>query len=139
MCAKPPMCTTAWSGDAETQAERMNLLPCSQEGMIDVKSRRCAAEGCNKYPAFNLPGENTARFCGDHRQPGMIDVHNKRCAFEGCQKRPTFNYVGKAPPLITVYCLCLRGSSGSLSCHNLCSPCLQGNRCDLVSAYQLCA
>ena len=70
---------------------------CSHEGMIDVKSRRCAAEGCNKYPAFNLPGENTARFCGDHRQPGMIDVHNKRCAFEGCQKRPTFNYVGKLP------------------------------------------
>lgn len=62
--------------------------------MIDVKSRRCAAEGCNKYPAFNTPGENTARFCGDHRQQGMIDVHNKRCAFEGCQKRPTFNYVG---------------------------------------------
>ena len=65
------------------------------DGMIDVKSRRCAAEGCNKYPAFNMPGENTARFCGDHRQPGMIDVHNKRCAFEGCQKRPTFNYVGE--------------------------------------------
>lgn len=60
-----------------------------------MKSRRCAAEGCNKYPAFNLPGENTARFCGDHRQQGMIDVHNKRCAFEGCQKRPTFNYVGE--------------------------------------------
>ncbi len=64
-----------------------------------MKSRRCAAEGCNKYPAFNLPGENTARFCGDHRQPGMIDVHNKRCAFEGCQKRPTFNYVGELPSL----------------------------------------
>ena len=68
------------------------------DGMIDVKSRRCAAEACNKYPAFNMPGENTARFCGDHRQPGMIDVHNKRCAFEGCQKRPTFNYVGKLNP-----------------------------------------
>ena len=75
---------------------------CSQEGMIDVKSRRCAAEGCNKYPAFNLPGENTARFCGDHRQPGMIDVHNKRCAFEGCQKRPTFNYVGELPSLFAL-------------------------------------
>ena len=68
--------------------------PRSLEGMVDVKSRRCAAEGCNKYPAFNLPGENTARYCGDHRQPGMIDVHNKRCAEAGCQKRPTFNYPG---------------------------------------------
>lgn len=61
---------------------------------MDVKSRRCAAEGCNKYPAFNIPGENTARYCGDHRQQGMIDVHNKRCNFEGCTKRPTFNYPG---------------------------------------------
>ena len=71
------------------------------DGMIDVKSRRCAAEACNKYPAFNMPGENTARFCGDHRQPGMIDVHNKRCAFEGCQKRPTFNYVGTLAVRVT--------------------------------------
>lgn len=67
---------------------------CSLEGMVDVKSRRCAAEGCNKYPAFNVPGENTARYCGDHRQQGMIDVHNKRCNTEGCIKRPTFNYPG---------------------------------------------
>ena len=73
------------------------------DGMIDVKSRRCAAEACNKYPAFNMPGENTARFCGDHRQPGMIDVHNKRCAFEGCQKRPTFNYVGKLDVSVHVH------------------------------------
>lgn len=63
-----------------------------------MKSRRCAADGCNKYPAFNVPGENTARYCGDHRQQGMIDVHNKRCNFEGCIKRPTFNYPGATPP-----------------------------------------
>lgn len=75
-----------------------------------MKSRRCAAEGCNKYPAFNLPGENTARFCGDHRQQGMIDVHNKRCAFEGCQKRPTFNYVGEL-------CLMLASIAGRIAPH----------------------
>ncbi len=68
---------------------------------MDVKSRRCAAEGCNKYPAFNVPGENTARYCGDHRQAGMIDVHNKRCNSEGCIKRPTFNYPGKDTFLAT--------------------------------------
>jgi hypothetical protein len=44
------------------------MLPRSLEGMVDVKSRRCAAEGCNKYPAFNVPGESTARYCGDHRR-----------------------------------------------------------------------
>ena len=43
------------------------MLPRSLAGMVDVKSRRCAAEGCNKYPAFNVPGESTARYCGDHR------------------------------------------------------------------------
>lgn len=77
-----------------------NWLPgCARslEGMVDVKSRRCAAEGCNKYPAFNVPGENTARYCGDHRVSGMIDVHNKRCAADGCEKRPTFNYPGARP------------------------------------------
>lgn len=84
-----------------TKADSQIWLLCvrSLEGMVDVKSRRCAAEGCNKYPAFNVPGENTARYCGDHRQPGMIVVHNKRCAQDGCEKRPTFNYPGARPGL----------------------------------------
>lgn len=62
--------------------------------MVDVKSRRCCIAGCQKYPAFNVPGESIARFCGEHRQAGMIDVHNKRCREPGCQKRPTFNHAG---------------------------------------------
>lgn len=64
---------------------------------MDVKSRRCSVANCQRYPAFNLPGETTARFCGEHRGPGMIDVHNKRCRAISCQKRPTFNYPGAHP------------------------------------------
>ena len=64
---------------------------------MDVKSRRCSVANCQRYPAFNLPGETTARFCGEHRGPGMIDVHNKRCRAVSCQKRPTFNYPGARP------------------------------------------
>lgn len=70
------------------------MLARSLEGMVDVKSRRCCIAGCQKYPAFNVPGESIARFCGEHRQAGMIDVHNKRCREPGCQKRPTFNHAG---------------------------------------------
>ena len=70
------------------------VLAHSLEGMVDVKSRRCCIAGCQKYPAFNAPGESIARFCGEHRQAGMIDVHNKRCREPDCQKRPTFNHAG---------------------------------------------
>lgn len=67
---------------------------CRLEGMVDVKSRRCVVDGCNRYPAFNVPGETQSSFCGVHKQPGMIDVHNKRCMHEGCITRPSFNFPG---------------------------------------------
>jgi hypothetical protein len=63
--------------------------------MIDVKSRRCAEKGCEKYPAFNYANESTSRYCGEHKKPGMVDVHNKRCAEPNCNTRPTFNFAGK--------------------------------------------
>jgi len=52
--------------------------------MIDVKSKRCEIEGCQKQPAFNTDGETKARFCSAHKVGGMIGVKNKQCETEGC-------------------------------------------------------
>ena len=62
--------------------------------MVDVKSRRCSEQNCDKYPAFNYPDETLSKFCGIHRKDGMIDVHNKRCLIDNCNTRPSFNMPG---------------------------------------------
>ena len=68
---------------------------CRMEHMVDVKSRRCSEQNCDKYPAFNYPDETLSKFCGIHRKDGMIDVHNKRCLIDNCNTRPSFNLPGK--------------------------------------------
>ena len=54
---------------------------CSQhksEGMVDIKHKRCAQEGCNKRPSFNYTGEMRALFCGPHKLEGMVNVDQER-------------------------------------------------------------
>jgi hypothetical protein len=63
--------------------------------MIDVKNKRCEADGCQKCPTYNEPGETVAKFCKDHKTTSMIDVKNKRCEVNGCQKRPNYNEPGE--------------------------------------------
>ena len=80
-------CITAssvrWQAEQQKRVLQRHSQPlvwlCRLPGMVDVKSRRCVVDGCNRYPAFNTPGEMQSKYCGAHKQPGMIDVHNKRC------------------------------------------------------------
>ena len=54
--------------------------------MIDIKNKRCEAEGCNKInPAFDITG-GTGRFCVKHKLSNMINIKGKRCEAEGCDK-----------------------------------------------------
>jgi hypothetical protein len=34
--------------------------------MIDVTSKKCLHEKCNKHPSFNLPNEKTPIYCKEH-------------------------------------------------------------------------
>ena len=63
--------------------------------MVDVKSKKCVEEGCNKQPAFNFLGEYRPKFCTNHKKTNMVDVKNKRCVEEGCNKIPVFNFQGE--------------------------------------------
>ena len=67
--------------------------------MIDVKSKRCVYEGCNKHPTFNLPTETKPLFCFEHKKENMVDIKHKRCVYEGCNKQPTFNLPTETKPL----------------------------------------
>jgi hypothetical protein len=59
--------------------------------MVDVKSKKCDHDGCNKRPVYNFPTETTGLYCFEHKLANMVDVTHKRCDHDGCNKRPTFN------------------------------------------------
>lgn len=45
-----------------------------QEGMLDIKSKRCEFDGCNTVPTFGWP-EGPRQYCGKHKEEHMV---NKR-------------------------------------------------------------
>ena len=55
---------------------------CAAE-MVDVKNKRCEADGCMKRGLFGYDGER-ARFCGGHRLEGPVRLpasNVKPCRF----------------------------------------------------------
>jgi hypothetical protein len=65
--------------------------------MINVISKRCQKEGCNKQPTFNFEGEIQVKYCKEHAEDGMIDMKHKSCQKEGCNTRPSYGYCGQVP------------------------------------------
>ena len=63
-----------------------------EDGMIDVKHKKCLYENCNIRPNYNYENEKTGVYCSEHKLKDMIDVINKLCIFEGCKSRPHYNY-----------------------------------------------
>ena len=66
-----------------------------EPNMVDVKSKRCEANGCEKQSAYNIRGEKQGRFCAEHKEPNMVDVKNKTCEIDGCEILPVFNIRGE--------------------------------------------
>ena len=63
-----------------------------KDGMINVKSKKCKEENCNKLnPAFNYINNKLGIYCAQHKKDDMIDVINKKCLEENCNKRPSYN------------------------------------------------
>ena len=64
---------------------------CAQhalEGMVHVRSKKCAGDGCSKQPSYGVAGSKKAEYCAQHALEGMVDVYSKRCAGDGCSKQP---------------------------------------------------
>ena len=70
-----------------------------KDNMIDVKSKRCISENCNKQPTYNVLGKK-AIYCGEHKLNDMIDVIHIRCISENCNTLPSYNVLGKK----AIYC-----------------------------------
>ena len=60
--------------------------------MMNVVSKRCVEEECNKIPNYNFPGQKKPEFCSNHKKINMMNVVSKRCVEEECNKQPDFNY-----------------------------------------------
>ena len=73
--------------------------PRHDERAVDVASRLCAHEGCNKHPCFGPPGKGGPQgrgvakwcaICAAKHDKGAVDVVSRLCAHEGCNKHATF-------------------------------------------------
>ena len=65
--------------------------------MVDVKSRKCRTEGCDKWPLYGVAGTKTVEYCAQHAPDGMVDVKSRKCRTEGCGKRPSHGVAGSKP------------------------------------------
>ena len=61
----------------------------------------CNFINCLKRPTFNLPSENKALYCFEHKKENMIDIKSKRCIEDNCMKIQSFNLHSENKPL---YC-----------------------------------
>jgi hypothetical protein len=68
--------------------------------MVNVISKRCIHENCNKRPTLII-WQNNWEYCFSHKLENMVDVINKKCIHENCNKQPAFNNYGET---IAEYC-----------------------------------
>ena len=70
-----------------------------EDGMVDVRSKRCLHDSCTKLPKFNFEGSRTSTYCRQHAEDSMVDVNNKRCSYNSCTRRPSFNTQDRRTPV----------------------------------------
>jgi hypothetical protein len=72
-------------------------LYCSthkQEGMVDVKHKKCIYQNCKVQPTYNKEGESKALYCSSHKQEDMVNVRDKTCKTYLCSIRVGDKYDG---------------------------------------------
>jgi len=80
----------------------LSIVDYTEDGMVNVTSKRCIHLGCKTQPIYNKLGETNGLYCREHRQDGMVNVKSNKCIHEGCKKRPSYNKIGEIKAL---YCL----------------------------------
>ena len=73
-----------------------------EDGMIDVKHKKCLYENCNIRPNYNYKDEIKAIYCKIHKLDDMINIISKTCIYESCRKQPNYNYENEKT---TIYCV----------------------------------
>jgi hypothetical protein len=61
-----------------------------EEGMTDLKHKKCLFDSCKKNPTFGLPSDKSASYCKAHAEEGMIDKVSKMCLINSCNRQPSF-------------------------------------------------
>lgn len=61
------------------------------------RRKQCCAEGCHRWPSFNVPSCRTPLYCALHKRDNMVNVKQKRCTVQGCAYSPCFNLPGQPP------------------------------------------
>jgi hypothetical protein len=69
--------------------------------MIDIISKVCIEEGCDKQSTYNFPDHKTKLYCNMHKKEGMINIKSKICIEEGCIKQSNYNFPNDK---IKLYC-----------------------------------
>eukprot|EP00904_Undaria_pinnatifida_P007388 jgi/Undpi1/377/HiC_scaffold_1.g00373.m1 len=89
-------CTTARTFGREGDKHASFCAIHKEEGMVNIKGRRCNAPGCQHRPGFAMPSDRRGKFCATHREPGMIDVVSRKCQVEGgeCDRQPVYGWPG---------------------------------------------
>ncbi|CAN0592613.1 unnamed protein product [Laminaria digitata] len=59
--------------------------------MVNVRSRRCLHDSCEKLPTFGVIGSKKAVYCKQHAEDGKVDVCNKRCLHDSCMSWPQWS------------------------------------------------
>jgi hypothetical protein len=73
-----------------------------KDGMINVISKKCQHNNCDKRPSFNIEGQKIPIYCIEHKLNNMINIINKKCAYENCKKTPSYNFRDQK---LTKYCV----------------------------------
>ncbi|CAM9647529.1 unnamed protein product [Laminaria digitata] len=73
----------------------------AEDGMVDVRNRRCLYDSCTTRPSYNFEGIKPGAYCKLHAEDGMVDVRNKCCLYDSFTKVPSFNFEGAKP---AAYC-----------------------------------
>ncbi|CAM9266773.1 unnamed protein product, partial [Ascophyllum nodosum] len=73
---------------------------CAQHArnwMVNVRSRKCRIEGCDKWPSFGVAGTRAAKYCAQHAPDEMVNVCSiKQRGTEGCGKWPSSGAAGSS-------------------------------------------
>ena len=70
-------CTKSAGFNFPGKSKRIFCLTHKEDGMINVKSRKCQYLDCKISRVFNFEGEKIPIYCSSHKEEGMINIVTK--------------------------------------------------------------
>lgn len=63
--------------------------------MINVVTKCCIEDNCDKIPSFNVPTEINALYCFDHKKKNMINIKSNKCQYSKCKENELYGFKSK--------------------------------------------